>query len=163
MRACDTTVTSETRKSLLLGGMLLRQVFSLSIKPVGRCYPFSLSKCDARDCCCHPVTERRVKLRTKPTHQEGEPTELQRSRLSQMLQCIPCLPPTSLGVFCRSILVHATLVPWNGLVRKWGGVNALGMLGSAWEKSHAWHVPGTVCLLLEKAWPVTLASWRTKV
>ena len=126
-------------------------------------YPFSVSKCDARDCCCHPDTERRVRLRTKPIHQEGEPTELQRGRLSQMLQCILPLPPTSLGVFCRSILGHAILVPWNGLVRKWGGVHALGMLVSAWEKSHAWHVPGTACLLLEKAWPVILASWRTEV
>ena len=92
--------------------------------------------------------------------------------------CLDCsLPGSSIpGIFqarvlewgaiafsSRSILVHAILVPWNGLVRKWGGVNALGMLVSAWEESHAWHVPGTVCLLLEKAWPVILASWRTKV
>ena len=83
-------MTNETRESLLLGGLLLRQVFLLSIKPVGRCYPFSLSKCEARDCCCHPDTEGRVRLRTKPIHQEGELTELQRSRLSQMLQCISC-------------------------------------------------------------------------
>ena len=110
MRAYDTTMTNETRESLLLGGLLLRQVFLLSIKPVGRCYPFSLSKCEARDCCCHPDTEGRVRLRTKPIHQEGELTELQRSRLSQMLQCISCWPPTSLGIFCRSILLLLLLL-----------------------------------------------------
>lgn len=118
-------MTNEARGSLLGGGMLLRQVVLLSTKSGGKYYPFSLCKRDARDCRCHLDAKRRVKLRTEPIHQEGEPTELQKSRESGMPQCIVSLSPASLGVFCRSILTHAIITPWNVLVRKLGSVNAL--------------------------------------
>lgn len=99
--------------------------------------PFSLCKRDARDCRCHLDAKRRVKLRTEPIHQEGKPTELQRSRQSGMPQCIVSLSLPSLRVFCRSILTHAIITPWNVLVRKLGSVNAL-----AWEMRNvsAWEM-----------------------